>query len=103
MKISELTLPLSLIIVFFSLLGFSFFLNYLSALYSEVNLFKVDLVKKREDKNKTKKFLFILKNGNLLFAVVCFCQVILNIFMSDIFVTNVVDQLLKETNLSNYR
>ncbi|MEG7978402.1 MAG: CNNM domain-containing protein [Mollicutes bacterium UO1] len=102
MKFNEL-LPLSFIILFFLLFGFSFFLNYLSALYCEVNLFKVDLVKKRKDKRRIKKIIFILKNGNLLFAIVCFCQVILNIFMSDIFVKNVVERFLQETDLSNYR
>lgn len=94
MQISEfLTLPLFVNI--FSLLGLSFFLNYLSALYSEVNLFKIDLVKKRKDKRKIKKLVFILKNGNLLFAAVCICQVFLNIFLSEIFV-NVIGRPLLE-------
>jgi CBS domain containing-hemolysin-like protein len=101
MKISEL-LPLSLIAVFFSLVLFSFFLNYLSALYSDVNLFKIDLVKKRKDKTKVKKLIFILKNGNLLFTIVCFLQVFINIIASDIFM-GVVSEILKERELARYR
>lgn len=102
MKINEFLPPLSLIITFFVLLGLSFFLNYISALYSDVNLFKVDLVKKRKDKIRTKKLIFILKNGNLLFAIICICQVILNIFMSDIFMTS-AGETLREINKSSYR
>src|SRR5205823_7454908 len=103
MKISEVFPPLSFVIIFFLLLGFSFFLNYLSALYSEVNLFKVDLVKKRKDKGKTKKLIFILKNGNLLFALICILQVFLNIFMSDLFMTNLGSPILSGMDKSNYR
>src|SRR5947207_1586119 len=98
MKISEL-LPFSFIIAFFLLLIFSLFLNYISAIYSDVNLFKIDLVKRE----KNKKLIFILKNGNLLFTIVCIYQVIINIFMSDIFITNIGDPFLKEFEKTNYR
>lgn len=98
--ISELV-PLSIITVFLLLLVFSFFLNYLSALYSEVNLFKIDLVKKRKDKKGFKKIIFIIKNGNLLFAVVCVCQVFLNIIISHIFMTGVGNKIIQEANLSS--
>ena len=91
MKISEV-LSLSLLVAFFALFGLSFFLNYLSALYSDASLFKVDLVKKRKDKKRIKKLIFILKNSNLLFAVVCFWQVFLNIFLSEIFLTGLISQ-----------
>src|SRR6266511_2399480 len=101
MKISDF-FPLTLTAVFFLLLIFSFFLNYLSALYSDVNLLKIDLVKKREDKKRVKKLIFILKNGNLLFAVVCFLQVFINIISSDIFM-GTISEILKEKELSKYR
>jgi hypothetical protein len=94
MPINEL-LSFSLLTVFITLFGLSFFLNYLSALYSEVNLFKIDLVKKRKDKEQTKKLFFILKNGNLLFAVVCICQVFLNLFLSEIFVSGLGQPILE--------
>src|SRR2546430_12454640 len=103
MKISEIFPPLSFVIIFFLLLGFSFFLNYISALYSEVNLFKIDLVKKRKDEGQTKKLIFILKNGNLLFAIICFCQVFLNIFMSDLFMKTTGEVILKEIEKTHYR
>lgn len=102
MKFSEF-LPLSLIASFFLLLGFSFFLNYLSALYSEANLFKIDLVKKRKDKRQIKKLTFILKNGNLLFAIICFCQVFLNIFISEIFMNSLGQQILEKEGWKGHR
>ena len=97
MKISEL-LSLSFIVVFAFLLVFSLFLNYISVIYSDVNLFKVDLTKK-----KRKKLIFVLKNGNLLFTVICVYQVFLNIIMSDIFMKGIGKPILKELNKSNYR
>src|SRR6266516_3534124 len=89
MKISELVSHLSLIIVFFLLLGFSFF--------------NIDLIKKRKNKARIKKLIFILKNGNLLFAVICVCQVLLNIFMSDVFMTSIGKPVLKEFKKTHYR
>jgi hypothetical protein len=69
------------IILFFSLLTVSFLLNYVSALYSEADLFKIDLTKRRKTK-KIKKLLFVLKNGQLLSATISFSQVFINFFMS---------------------
>ena len=86
-----------------SLLGLSFFLNYLSALYSEANLFKIDLVKKRKDKRKIKKLVFVLKNGNLLFAVVCIYQVFINIFLSEIFVNGMGRPFLEKLEWERHR
>lgn len=69
------------IILFFSLLTVSFLLNYVSALYSEADLFKIDLTKRRKSK-KIKKLLFVLKNGQLLSATTSFSQVFINFSMS---------------------
>jgi CBS domain containing-hemolysin-like protein len=102
MEISEV-LSFSLLVSFLFLLSFSAFLNYISALYSEVNLFKVDLVKKRKDEGRIKKLIFILKNGNLLFAIICFCQVFLNIFLSQIFMSGIGKPTLKAAGLNNYK
>ncbi|KLL04533.1 MAG: hymolysin-related protein [Mycoplasmataceae bacterium RV_VA103A] len=102
MKISEI-LSLSLIATFLLLLGFSFFLNYISALYSEANLFKIDLVKKRKDKKRSQKLIFILKNGNLLFAVICVYQVFLNMFLSEIFMSGIGHLILGEVEIGNYK
>ncbi|CFW93098.1 Putative membrane protein (CBS-domain) [endosymbiont DhMRE of Dentiscutata heterogama] len=102
MQISDL-LSLSLVAVFLLLLGFSFFLNYISALYSDVNLFKIDLVKERKDKRRSKKIIFILKNGNLLFAVICIWQVFLNIFLSEIFMSGIGQQILGSTVVDKYK
>jgi hypothetical protein len=69
------------ITLFFSLLLISFLLNYVSALYSEADLFKIDLTKRRKSK-KIKKLLFVLKNGQLLSATTSFSQVFINFSMS---------------------
>ena len=59
------------------LIFFSFFLNFLSSLFSEVDLFKIDLTK-----NHNKKLAFVLRNNQLFFAIICFIQVPLNLFTS---------------------
>jgi hypothetical protein len=69
------------LIFFTPLLLISFFFNYISALYSEADLFKLDLTKGRKT-IKIKKLLFILKRGQILSATVSFYQVMLNFFMS---------------------
>ena len=92
MSNNELTKLLP-IILFPSLLLISSFLNYISALYSEADLFKTDLTKKRKSK-KTKKMLFVLKNGQLLSATVSFLQVFFNFFMSSL-VTKVASENTK--------
>src|SRR5690606_33276905 len=74
-----------------------------SALYSDVNLFKVDLVKRRKDEKKFKKLIFILKNGNLLFAAICFYQVFLNIFISDLFMERIGGKVLEYFGKTDYR
>ena len=102
MPISEL-LSLPLIVVSFSLFALSFFLNYLSSLYSDVNFFKVDLIRKRKGEQQTKKLIFILKNGHLLFAVVCIFQVFLNIFLSEIFINGLGQPLLEKKGWEKYR
>src|SRR5581483_7456821 len=89
MENREIALFFSLVI-FISLFFFSFFLNYLSSLYSGINLFKLDLNKKKKTRG-WKKVVFVLKNGNLLFAIVCFLQVFLNIIMSQVFMEQIIE------------
>ena len=69
------------ITLFFAFLLVSFLLNYVSALYSEADLFKIDLTKRRKSK-KIKKLLFVLKNGQLLSATISFSQVFINFSMT---------------------
>jgi putative hemolysin len=76
-----------------SLLITSCLLNYISALYSEADLFKVDLTKGRKTR-KIKKLLSVLKNGQLLSATVSFWQVFLNLFMS-FFITKMISENTK--------
>jgi putative hemolysin len=69
------------IFLFLSFLTISSFLNYISALYSEADLFKVDLTKGRKT-TKIKKLLFVLKSGQMLSATISFWQIFLNLSMS---------------------
>jgi len=78
----------------FSFLFFSFFLNFSSSIYSEVDLFGLDLTKERKTSN-SRKLLFILKNNYLFFAVVCFLQVIINFFLSFVIIDNMNSDFIK--------
>jgi len=90
----EVFLP---IIIFIVLLSFSFFLNYVSSLYSEVDLFKLDLNKEKK-KKKFKRLIFILKNNQLLFALISFLQVILNMIITVIFIEKIDEKLFLRIN-----
>ena len=54
------------------LLFFAGFFNYISALYTDVDLFKIDLTKLGKKKKKLKRLAFVVKNNYLLFVVICF-------------------------------
>src|SRR5687767_11177507 len=78
--LSTKILPL---LISLSLLFFTAFFNYISSLYSSVDLFKLDVTGKNKTKNKrVKKLFFVLKNNYLLFVVICFFQVIISFFLS---------------------
>lgn len=77
-----------------SFLLFSFFLNFSSSIYSDVDLFGLDLAKRKKTLNG-RKLLFILKNSYLFFAVVCFLQVIINFFVSFVVIDNMDDDFVK--------
>lgn len=77
--------PIDLLIPILAVL-LSFCLNYLSSSYSEMDLFKLNLAQKQNPNSK--KLIFILKNNHLLFTIVCFFQVILNMLVSSIFIDN---------------
>src|SRR4051812_36049252 len=85
------------LIFFFLLLFVSFFLNYVSSLYSEADLFKIDLTKERK-KPKFKRLIFVLKNGHLLFAIISFLQVILNMFISMMSLERIDERLFLRIN-----
>lgn len=51
---------------------------------------------------KFKKLIFILKNGNLLFATICIYQVFLNLFISELFMERIVGEIFKEFGKSVY-
>ena len=73
----------------------SFFLNYVSSSYAEIDLFKLDLVSKKNQK-VNQRLIFILKNNHLLFTVVCFIQVILNMLVSTVLVEKIKFRTIQE-------
>src|SRR5207247_1917509 len=77
------------------LIFLSFFLNFLSSLYSEVDLFKVDLTKNKANKQEFKKVSFVLKNNQLFFAIICFIQVIFNLFVSLLIFENMEEEFIQ--------
>src|SRR5947209_1371932 len=89
------------LIIFIFLLFISFFLNYISSLYSEADLFKIDLTKERKKRN-FKKLVFVLKNGHLLFAVISFLQVILNMFISLMSFERIDERLLLRVKINKF-
>ena len=83
------------LIATFPIILLSFFLNYLSSSYSEVDLFKLDLVQKKNLK-LSRRLTFILKNGHLLFTIVCFFQVILGMLISTILIDHFPFPIIQE-------
>lgn len=71
------------LILSFSLL-FSAFLNYLLALYSEVDFFKLDFSKTKNEKKKVNKLKIILRNIYLTFILNSFFQLFLSMVISEI-------------------
>jgi len=69
--------------LFFGGLCFSVFLNFVSVLYSSIDLSSVDLTKKTADKSLGKLF-YILRHNYLIFIVICFLQTFLNIILSTV-------------------
>lgn len=81
-------------IPFILLLLVSSFLNFISLLYLNLDLFKVDLIEnKRRDSHSFSKFSRIVKNSHLLFISICMIQSVLAFFLSrkfeDIFGTRI--------------
>lgn len=87
-------------ISFISLLFLSFLLNYISTLYSEADLFKIDLSKEKK-KIFSKKLIFILKNGELLSLIISFLQVFINTAISTVFVDKIENSLKKLNRIIN--
>jgi CBS domain containing-hemolysin-like protein len=61
----------------------SSFLNFINLLYSNIDLFKVDLIEnKKKDHLSFSKFSVIVKNNHLLFFSICIMQSVLSFFLS---------------------
>lgn len=76
----------------------SFFLNYISSLYSDINLFKFDISNKKLTTEK-KKTIFVFKNINLLLTNISFWQVIHNFLLSSYYIEEFLKSYKKSFHL----
>ncbi|KLL04047.1 MAG: hymolysin-related protein [Mycoplasmataceae bacterium CE_OT135] len=66
----------------FFLLFLAGFLNFISSLYSDIDISKIDLSKVSRRKKKIKKLIYIIKNNYFLFVGTSVLSVILNVAIS---------------------
>ncbi|RHZ37102.1 CBS domain-containing protein [endosymbiont GvMRE of Glomus versiforme] len=72
------------IIMIFLLLFITGFLNFISSLYSDIDISKVDLSKVNRRRKKVKKLIYIIKNNYFLFVGTSILSVVLNVVISRI-------------------
>jgi CBS domain containing-hemolysin-like protein len=70
--------------IFFALLIFAAFLSFVSALYTAIDISKIDLSRINRKKKRIKKFIFVAKNSYFLFVGVCFMSVIMQVVLSSL-------------------
>src|SRR4051812_8410317 len=68
------------------LLIFASFLNFISALYSDIDISKIDLSRVNRKKKPTKKIIYIIKNGYFLFVGICIILIFFHISSSRIII-----------------
>jgi len=74
---------------------FIFLLNFISSIYSEVDLFNFDIAVEQK-KLKNKKFFFVLKNNHFIFISVIFFQMIINSLISILFFDKIQENLFSK-------
>lgn len=72
------------LISFFALLLFAAFLSFVSALYTAIDISKIDLSRINRKKKRIKKLIFVAKNNYFLFVGICFMLVIMHVALSSI-------------------
>ena len=72
---------ISFILLFLFLAGF---LNFISTLYSDIDISKIDLSRVSRRKKKVKTIIYIIKNNYFLFVGTSVLSVIFNVFISRI-------------------
>src|SRR4051794_29222690 len=81
--------------VIFFILSFLFlagFLNFISSLYSDIDISKIDLSRTSRKKKKIKMIIYIIKNNYLLFVGTSILSLILNIIVSKtLFISDLVN------------
>ena len=83
-QLSNTAAMVSIIILAAILLILAGFFNFISSLYSDVDISKVDLSKVNRKKKKIKKLIYIIKNNYFLFVGTSILSVVLNVFISRI-------------------
>lgn len=86
--------PLAFIILALSLLIIAGFFNFISSLYSEIDISKVDLSRISRKKKKIKKLIYIIKNNYFLFVGTSIISVIFNVFISRIIFGGALGQFI---------
>jgi hypothetical protein len=69
---------------FLLLLFFAGFLSFISALYTAIDISKIDLSRINRKRKKVKKFIFVAKNNYFLFVGMCFMLAIMHVALSTI-------------------
>lgn len=72
------------------------FLNFISSLYSDVDISKVDLSLVNRKKKRVKKILYIIKNSYFLFIGICVILVFFHIILSRIIIDDLFRKFLLE-------
>jgi CBS domain containing-hemolysin-like protein len=78
-----LTSVASIVVVVFLLILTGFF-NFISSLYSDIDISKIDLSKVNRRKKKVKKLIYVIKNNYFLFVGTSVLSVLLNVAISRI-------------------
>ena len=80
----NLSFPIAYAVFSSCLFGIAGFLNFISSLYSDIDISKINLSRVSRRKKKIKRLVYIIKNNYFLFVGTSVLSVIFNVFISRI-------------------
>jgi len=80
----NLSFPIAYAVFSSCLLIIAGFLNFISSLYSDIDISKINLSRVSRKKKKIKRLVYIIKNNYFLFVGTSVLSVIFNVFISRI-------------------
>ena len=80
----NLSFPIAYAVLPSCLLAIAGFLNFISSLYSDIDISKINLSRVSRRKKKIKRLVYIIKNNYFLFVGTSVLSVIFNVFISRI-------------------